>query len=100
MGNPLTGSEAQAAAWTLLKLGDEEESKNFLLDALEAASQQQSGWGDGEDINQRAPVMMQAMQTVDRVLEAHRRTSDREGLARYFGAIERLCANVSGRLRL
>merc|ERR1711957_263594 len=48
----------------------------------------------------QAPALMQAMQTVDRILEAHRRTGDREGLSCYFDAIDRLCENVCGRLRL
>lgn len=98
--NPLTGGEAQAAAWTLLKLGNEEEAKGFLMDALEALSRQQSGWGDGEGLDRQAPALAQAMQTVERILEAHRRTGDRAGLTRYFQAVERLCSNIGARLRL
>mmetsp|Transcript_96393 Transcript_96393/g.267781 ORF Transcript_96393/g.267781 Transcript_96393/m.267781 type:complete len:561 (-) Transcript_96393:41-1723(-) len=98
--NPLTGGEAQAVAWALLKLGGDEEAKGFLLDVLEALSRQQSGWGDVDRLDLRAPALLQATQAVDRVLEAHRRTDDREGLARYFSAIDRLCANVRARLEL
>eukprot|EP00931_Biecheleriopsis_adriatica_P061860 TRINITY_DN37216_c0_g1_i1.p2 TRINITY_DN37216_c0_g1~~TRINITY_DN37216_c0_g1_i1.p2 ORF type:complete len:545 (+),score=159.15 TRINITY_DN37216_c0_g1_i1:93-1727(+) len=95
--NALTGQEAQAVAWTLFKLGDVEETKTYLLDALEALATQQNGWGDGDS---EAPALMQAMQTADRLLEAHRRTSDREGLQKYFAPLEQLCANVWGRLCL
>lgn len=98
--NPLTGAEAQAVAWSLMKLGQDEEAKEFLLDALEASSRQQSGWGDGDNLSHEAPALTQAMHTVDRILEAHRRTDDRAGLHVYFDGIQRLCHNVSDRLRL
>mmetsp|Transcript_55724 Transcript_55724/g.172896 ORF Transcript_55724/g.172896 Transcript_55724/m.172896 type:complete len:600 (-) Transcript_55724:9-1808(-) len=98
--HPLTGGEAQAVAWVLLKLGSAEEAKVHLLDALEALSRQQSGWGERECLDQQAPALLQATQTVDSILEAHRRTDDREGLACYFAAIERLCENLCARLRL
>lgn len=91
----LAGGEAQAAAWALLRLGEDEEAKGPLLDALEALARQESGWGARGG---RAPALLQAAQVVDRVLEAHRRTEDRGGLAGYFGALERLCANACGRL--
>jgi len=97
--NPLTGGEAQAASWCLLKLDDAGDAKEFLLNALEALSRQQSGWGDASRGGE-APALAQATLAVDRILEAHRRTSDREGLAKYFQAIERLCASVCGRLRM
>jgi len=95
--NPLTGSEAEAVAWSLLKLGCDEEAKDYLLAAIETSSQQQNAWGDGRTA---APALTSAMQTVDRILAAHRRTDDRQGLEKYFSAIERLCHNVCGRLRL
>jgi len=98
--NPLTGGEAQAVAWTLMKLGESDKAKAYLLDALESLSRQQSGWGDGEGLDQQAPALAQAMQTVDRILDAHRQTDDREGLVNYFAAIERLCANICKRIRL
>lgn len=97
--NPLTGGEAQAASWSLLKLGDPEGAKEFLFDALESTSRQQSGWGEGDRLDQHAPALVQAMQSTERILDAHRATEDRDGLVRYFPAIERLCANVCGRLR-
>jgi len=96
--NPLTGGEAQATAWTLLKLGEEEEAKQYLLDAVEALSRQQSGWGDNGNLESNAPALTQAMQTVDRILDAHRRTGDREGLKRFFPALEALCSNVCARV--
>lgn len=98
--NPLTGSEAQAVAWALLKLDQQEEAKGFLLDSLEALSQQQSGWGRGDCLDAHAPALSQAVQTVDRILEAHRRTEDREGLEKYFQSVERLCSNIGARLKL
>ncbi|CAK0893707.1 unnamed protein product [Prorocentrum cordatum] len=97
--SPLTGSEAQAVAWTLMKLGEDEESKQHHLGALEALSAQQNGWGDG-DLDSKAPALVQAMQIVDRIMEVHRRTGDRQGLASYWPAIEALCTNVCQRLRL
>jgi len=98
--NPLTGGEAQAVAWTLMKLGKRDEAKAYLLDALESLSRQQSGWGDGEGLDQQAPALAQAMQTVDRILDAHRLTDDREGLVNYFPALERLCANICKRIQM
>eukprot|EP00928_Gymnodinium_smaydae_P024439 TRINITY_DN19773_c0_g1_i1.p1 TRINITY_DN19773_c0_g1~~TRINITY_DN19773_c0_g1_i1.p1 ORF type:complete len:607 (-),score=192.51 TRINITY_DN19773_c0_g1_i1:476-2248(-) len=97
--NPLTGTEAQAVSWTLLRVGELEEAKGFLFDALESSARQQSGWGDGQE-ESAAPALSQAMLTVERILEAHRRTDDREGLVKYFDAIEKLLKNVCGRLRL
>jgi len=98
--NPLTGSEAEAVAWSMLKLGDDVEAKEYLLDALEAASRQQNAWGDGGRVDLRAPALSRAMETVDRVLEVHRRTDDREGLGEYFTAIERLCQNICSRITM
>lgn len=97
--NPLTGTEAQATSWTLLKLGEPEAAKEYLLDALESASLQQSAWGEGACLDQQAPALVQAMQITERILDAHRQTEDRAGLVCYFPAIERLCANVCGRLQ-
>lgn len=98
--NPLTGGEAEATAWAMIKLGADGEAKEYLFDALEALSKQQSGWGEGDRAEKVAPALAHGMQTVDRILHVHRRTDDREGLTRYFSAIERLCANVCGRLRI
>jgi len=98
--NPLTGGEAEAVAWSMLKVGADEEAKEYLLCALEASSRQQNNWGDGGRLDAKAPALQHAMQTVDRILEVHRRTDDRDGLMRYFDAIERLCENVCGRLTL
>lgn len=95
--NALTGLEAQGVAWTFMKLGQPEESKPYLLDALQTLAGQQSGWGDGDC---EAPALLQAVQIVDCILEAHRRTDDREGLPKYFDAMEKLCANVSSRVRV
>eukprot|EP00930_Biecheleria_cincta_P095834 TRINITY_DN87735_c0_g1_i1.p1 TRINITY_DN87735_c0_g1~~TRINITY_DN87735_c0_g1_i1.p1 ORF type:complete len:547 (+),score=128.65 TRINITY_DN87735_c0_g1_i1:105-1745(+) len=95
--NALTGLEAQGVAWTFMKLGQPEESKPYLLDALETLAGQQSGWGDGES---EAPALLQAMQIADCILEAHRRTDDRDGLPKYFDAMEKLCANASSRVRV
>lgn len=97
--NPLTGAEAAAVAWAMLKVGSREEAKEFLLDSLEALSRQQSGWGDG-CLDAKAPALTHASLAVDRVLEIHRETNDRGGLVSYFSALERLCANVSGRLQI
>eukprot|EP00401_Gymnodinium_catenatum_P062831 CAMPEP_0117620298 /NCGR_PEP_ID=MMETSP0784-20121206/87057_1 /TAXON_ID=39447 /ORGANISM="" /LENGTH=630 /DNA_ID=CAMNT_0005424209 /DNA_START=39 /DNA_END=1928 /DNA_ORIENTATION=- len=98
--NPLTGSEAQAVSWALLKIGSAEDAKPYLLDSLEAYSRQQSGWGKGDGLDANAPALTSAMQVVDRIMEAHRMTEDRAGLEKYFSAIERLCLNISRRLQL
>eukprot|EP00933_Yihiella_yeosuensis_P033911 TRINITY_DN27504_c0_g3_i2.p1 TRINITY_DN27504_c0_g3~~TRINITY_DN27504_c0_g3_i2.p1 ORF type:complete len:251 (-),score=59.90 TRINITY_DN27504_c0_g3_i2:17-769(-) len=95
--NALTGQEAQSVAWTLMKLDDVQEAKSFLLDSLEAMARQQNGWGDGSE---KAPALLAAVQILDRILEAHRRSDDRDGLRRYFDAVEKLCTNVCSRLRL
>eukprot|EP00747_Dinoflagellata_sp_TGD_P212304 gnl/TRDRNA2_/TRDRNA2_85422_c0_seq1.p1 gnl/TRDRNA2_/TRDRNA2_85422_c0~~gnl/TRDRNA2_/TRDRNA2_85422_c0_seq1.p1 ORF type:complete len:568 (+),score=120.33 gnl/TRDRNA2_/TRDRNA2_85422_c0_seq1:93-1796(+) len=97
--NPLTGTEAEAVSWTLMKLDEVEEAKEFLLNALEAKCKQQSGWGDTEDAGCRVPALVQATQLVERVLDAHRRSDDRAGLVRYFAALEALCAHVCARLQ-
>ncbi|OLQ04398.1 hypothetical protein AK812_SmicGene12556, partial [Symbiodinium microadriaticum] len=94
--NPLTGQEAQYVAWALLKLKQPEEAKSYLLESLEALAEQQSGWGDGDV---QAPALMSSVHAVDRILEAHRRSDDRAGLVRYFPGLQRLCANVAGRLQ-
>lgn len=98
--HPLTGSEAQAVAWVLLKLDEPEESKQFLGDALETLARQQSGWGDGDSLEGSVPALSQATMILDRILESHRRTGDREGLAKHFAGIAKLCANVHRRVRL
>lgn len=98
--NPLTGGEAQAVSWSLLKLDLVQESKPYLLDALESTSRQQSGWGEGSTDSEVAPALDAASQTTGRILEAHRSTDDREGLSKYFPAIERLCANIAARIPL
>lgn len=36
----------------------------------QALSKQQSGWGDSQRLESEAPALAQAMQTVDRILEA------------------------------
>mmetsp|Transcript_52677 Transcript_52677/g.163611 ORF Transcript_52677/g.163611 Transcript_52677/m.163611 type:complete len:288 (+) Transcript_52677:3-866(+) len=96
--NPLTGGAAEAAAWVLLKLGEDGNAKKYLLNAVEATSRQQNGWGDGED--SEAPALASAARLVDQVLEVHRRTEDREGLAPYLAPVEELCASASRRLGL
>lgn len=95
--NHLTGSAAEAVAWCLLKIGEDEESKDFLLNALEASAAQQNAWGDGVD-SASAPALENAVRVVDQVLEVHRRTDDRWNLIRFFAPIETLCANVAARL--
>eukprot|EP00439_Symbiodinium_sp_Y106_P067437 s785_g11.t1 len=72
------------------------EAKSYLLDSLEALAEQQSGWGDGDA---QAPALTSSVHAVDRILEAHRCSDDRAGLVRYFPGIQRLCANVAGRLQ-
>merc|ERR1712039_603481 len=58
------------------------------------------GWGDGNQLDQQAPALAQAMLITDRILEAHRRTDDRDGLCSYFDAIDKLCENIYSRIRL
>eukprot|EP00421_Protoceratium_reticulatum_P049525 CAMPEP_0168439304 /NCGR_PEP_ID=MMETSP0228-20121227/42398_1 /TAXON_ID=133427 /ORGANISM="Protoceratium reticulatum, Strain CCCM 535 (=CCMP 1889)" /LENGTH=527 /DNA_ID=CAMNT_0008453579 /DNA_START=30 /DNA_END=1610 /DNA_ORIENTATION=+ len=96
--NPLTGGSAEAAAWAFLKVGEDANAKPYLLNALEATSQQQNGWGDGDD--SEAPALTSAFRIVEQVLEVHRRTDDRPGLAAFLAPVEEVCASAARRLGL
>merc|ERR1712176_902475 len=37
---------------------------------------------------------------MDRIMEVHRQTNDRDGLAKYFDACERLCKNIHAHLEI
>lgn len=96
--NPLTGGAADAAAWALVKLNEDANAKRYLLNAVEAASCQQNGWGD-ED-GSEAPALASAVRVVDQVVEVHRRTDDRDGLLPFLAPVEALCDSATKRLGL
>lgn len=105
--NALTGREAEAITWTLVRLRDYEDAKPFMLNALEAQCELLNDLRSGRVAAENqgyntstSPALLRSMQTVDHILEAHRCTDDRAGLQRYFDAIEKLCDNACCRMHL
>jgi len=96
--NPLTGGAAEAAAWAFVKLKEDANAKRYLLNAVEALSRQQNGWGD-ED-GSEAPALASAVRVIDQVVEVHRRTDDRDGLLPFLAPVEALCDSATKRLGL
>jgi len=96
--NPLTGGAAEAAAWALVKLEEDANAKRYLLNAVEAASRQQNGWGD--ENGSEAPALTSAVRVIDQVVEVHRRTDDRDGLLPFLTPVEVLCESATKRLGL
>jgi len=96
--NPLTGGAAEAAAWALVKLEEDTNVKRYLLNAVEAASCQQNGWGDEDE--SEAPALTSAVRVIDQVVEVHRRTDDRDGLLPFLAPVEALCDSATRRLGL
>jgi len=95
--NPLTGREASSVASVLMHLTRYDQAKPYLLDALITAGSRESAWGDVSDSETVTQVFNNVLLLMDRILNAHRETEDRQGLSAYFGGVTSLLTNVRSR---